>query len=374
MPTTEPTGPQRAPLFWAILPFLAGLVLARYYPGAGNPLAVALAVVLLTMVGVGRFVEGWRWGVAFPVAVLALGVAYATLFAAFSSAPLASGLPDPPREQFPVVEPVQTFQSPPYADYYSGLARVVGGAEGFWYFSAPASASGEALLRGYHYKLRGVPRSLDELVSDPGFRSYLQSRGVSAGIRSITVPLEVGRGSLFTAGLSLLREEAKEGLTAGSTPTDPKTRIYLATVLGERSGLSTGQKEAFRETGTAHLFAISGLHVGLGWFVSFFRQPFDSHERRTAYFPVPRHSSLLCTAHRCCTLGRAAFLMIAFLWGARLVQRDYRPESALAASAGVVSAFRAGATLHPWVPAVICRCLLHSYARSSIVAEANREY
>jgi ComEC/Rec2-related protein len=39
--------------------------------------------------------------------------------------------------------------------------------------------------------------------------------------------------------------------------------LFLALVLGDRSLLDDNQREAFVRTGTAHLLAISGLHVGL---------------------------------------------------------------------------------------------------------------
>ncbi len=39
--------------------------------------------------------------------------------------------------------------------------------------------------------------------------------------------------------------------------------VILALVLGEKAGISTNQNELFAETGTSHLFVISGLHIGL---------------------------------------------------------------------------------------------------------------
>jgi len=39
--------------------------------------------------------------------------------------------------------------------------------------------------------------------------------------------------------------------------------LFLALVLGDRKELEDGQREAFARTGTSHLLAISGLHIGL---------------------------------------------------------------------------------------------------------------
>ena len=43
----------------------------------------------------------------------------------------------------------------------------------------------------------------------------------------------------------------------------PFVGIYLALLLGDRSGLTTEQWQLFQQTGTVHLMAISGLHIGL---------------------------------------------------------------------------------------------------------------
>jgi len=50
------------------------------------------------------------------------------------------------------------------------------------------------------------------------------------------------------------------GVFAGDTPA---TGLLQALAVGERSGISEAQWEVLRRTGTAHLMAISGLHVGL---------------------------------------------------------------------------------------------------------------
>ncbi|GAA5523525.1 ComE operon protein 3 [Microbulbifer aestuariivivens] len=43
----------------------------------------------------------------------------------------------------------------------------------------------------------------------------------------------------------------------------PSADLILALVLGDRSGLSHAETQALRNSGTAHLIAISGLHVGM---------------------------------------------------------------------------------------------------------------
>ena len=56
----------------------------------------------------------------------------------------------------------------------------------------------------------------------------------------------------------VLREKIRAAL-----PSDPLTALIPALAVGDRSGLSDAQWEALTVTGTNHLIAISGLHIGL---------------------------------------------------------------------------------------------------------------
>ena len=56
----------------------------------------------------------------------------------------------------------------------------------------------------------------------------------------------------------VLREEIRAAL-----PSDPLAALIPALAIGDRSGLSDAQWEALTVTGTNHLIAISGLHIGL---------------------------------------------------------------------------------------------------------------
>ncbi|MCW8126025.1 DNA internalization-related competence protein ComEC/Rec2 [Microbulbifer halophilus] len=62
------------------------------------------------------------------------------------------------------------------------------------------------------------------------------------------------------AGLPALRHWLRDRLLAASPP---RPDLLSALLLGDRSGLSRSDKELLRDTGTAHLLAISGLHVGM---------------------------------------------------------------------------------------------------------------
>jgi len=67
-------------------------------------------------------------------------------------------------------------------------------------------------------------------------------------------------------------------LTHGVDPEAPTSQFIIGMTTGNASGLSPSLAEDFRRTGTAHLFAVSGLHVGmlgllLGIVLEIFRVP-----------------------------------------------------------------------------------------------------
>jgi len=336
MAIREQPQPRRAPLLWLLLPFLLGLLLARFYPGAGNLLVFFPAFGLLLVLALpwARNQETW-WYALFPLAVFALSTIYhSTLFERTSPQDTLPSELLPPREAFVELEPVQVFQSPPYANRYSGLARnLEKGQESLWYYSAPGWDRTSPMLPGFSYKLRGVPQPIEQLIGSNDFLSYLQSRGVRMGIRAIHRPEDGYVVSPFEAGISLLRQQAIQSLNAGQPDDSLLSRIYIATVLGMRSGLTSEQKKVFRETGTAHLFAISGLHVGLIGLFLFMGTRFLPVREAVRVFSAL--TILLCYVLLTGSAPSAvrAFLMIAFLWSARCLGRDYRAESALALSA-----------------------------------------
>ncbi|MCO4772179.1 MAG: ComEC/Rec2 family competence protein [Deltaproteobacteria bacterium] len=59
------------------------------------------------------------------------------------------------------------------------------------------------------------------------------------------------------------RAAVRRGVGAGTS--DRTRALFLALALGDRTQIRPGLRAAFARTGTAHLLAISGLHVGMCW-------------------------------------------------------------------------------------------------------------
>ncbi len=280
-----------------------------------------------------------RWLGYFCFALISLGVLCGNLLA---PRPILqrSLLPDasPPREQVIAADPVQVFLSPPYSREFLGLASIRD-RDGLILFKAPSDPDSKAITEGNWWKFRGVERSPQQAGLDPEFLQYLRTRGVNGIFEAVLPPEPSGIARPVAAVFSELRQRALTALARGSSPTEPSTRIYQALVLGQRLGLESGQKAVFRDTGTAHLFAISGLHVGLvGTFLMLF---FRLLGIRGA---VQVSTSLVVLLFYVLLTGAApsavrAYLMVAFLTGSKVLNRGYRPEAALAASALVVLLF-----------------------------------
>jgi len=60
-----------------------------------------------------------------------------------------------------------------------------------------------------------------------------------------------------------LRERIQKNLTLGVDPGAVETAMMLGIVLGDKRALDPATRQVFRETGTAHLLAVSGMHVAI---------------------------------------------------------------------------------------------------------------
>ncbi|MDA7925922.1 DNA internalization-related competence protein ComEC/Rec2 [Mariniblastus sp.] len=113
--------------------------------------------------------------------------------------------------------------------------------------------------------------------SNPGgfdFQEYYRGKSKRAFLHAYqaeSVSVVETANWLTARWISSLRRRLNE-LTWQYIPS-PETGFASAILLGNREQLSRGRRQQFLETGTAHLLAISGLHVGIlaGSFFCFFR-------------------------------------------------------------------------------------------------------
>ncbi len=117
--------------------------------------------------------------------------------------------------------------------------------------------------RGDRLALSGTvhrPRTLAER----DYASYLANQGISGVVYSRDVTL-VGLPEESRSGwrdwIFDLRRDLSESIQQHLP--EPQSAVARALLLGQRGPLPEDLKEEFRNTGTAHLLAISGLHVGV---------------------------------------------------------------------------------------------------------------
>ena len=126
----------------------------------------------------------------------------------------------------------------------------------------------------FHYGDRIVLRG--QLLTPPeheefSYREYLARQGIYSYLsRNSVGVLETGQGNPVMRGIFALKERALE--TVYQLWPDPEASLFAGILLGVETGIPEPVKEAFKETGTSHVIAISGFNITIiaALFASFF--------------------------------------------------------------------------------------------------------
>lgn len=213
---------------------------------------------------------------------------------------------------------------------FDGLVRLN------WYRGAPKLLAGErwrltARLKPPHGFANPGGFDYERWLFQQGIKATGYVRGSAENLR-----LDVGPGGyVIDRWRQRLRERIAEVL-GGSTGEG----LVRALVLGDRSGLDPGQWEVLTRTGTNHLIAISGLHVGIvaGFVFFLFRWGWSRSARLSLFFPAPRAAAVAALSAAVAYSALAGFsvstqralIMLAVVLGAILAARTIRPGSGIA--------------------------------------------
>ncbi|MDR1457158.1 MAG: ComEC/Rec2 family competence protein [Puniceicoccales bacterium] len=97
------------------------------------------------------------------------------------------------------------------------------------------------------------------------FEKYLAGVGIRYRAYDGRI-LSIAGESTFNRGITLLAERASRALACGMDASGSLAHVYHGMLLGDRSAMTAYEKSVYSRTGIAHLFAISGLHIGIiGW-------------------------------------------------------------------------------------------------------------
>ncbi len=160
---------------------------------------------------------------------------------------------------------------------------------------------------------------------------YTGSRPHSAPEKLAEVPkhsIDEIRGRLFTWIQQQTKSESETRQTLAGG-------VLAALVVGERSGLDQSAWTVFRQTGTAHLMAISGLHIGLvaGLCFFLFRWVWSRCYRLLLWIPAQQVGAVggLSSALFYAALAgfsvptQRALIMVSVVMGALLLKRPTQP-------------------------------------------------
>ncbi len=263
---TSRTLGHRAPLLWLVLPLMAGLVLGKAMESTAVawPLAGALAAAGLAVAASGR--ASRLWAIALVGAMLLGGWASYTLH--------RQRLPDwdrlPPREVRLTLRLDRVFP-PTDSRKVSGLATVTR-AEGSFreltgqrlYFSLMLRRGESPPVRSTVVTTTGVLAAVPRDAAADSFDSFLDHAGMNfrltrGRVLGVERPPTRYRGFCERAAARLYAL-----LSLGIASKRPDlTAVYRAMMLGQKHELSDEQNELFMHSGTMHLFAINGLHIGV---------------------------------------------------------------------------------------------------------------
>ncbi|GAB1488082.1 hypothetical protein MASR2M8_05250 [Opitutaceae bacterium] len=251
----------RAPALWLLGPFATGLAAGKA-GWAPDSIGVLLVIASLAFILAACVPRGWSVG--FLTGVALIGSAYYN----FTRARLADWETLPPREAHLVVRIDRLFPIDPGMGRWSGLGRIVATEPHLsdligqrLYLSAAARRGTAPPLRSSELALTGVLSTLPRAASSGSFEGYLVGAGINhrlarGRVDRVEKPASVYQR--FCAG-ALARFDAI--LRRGLDHLPELSGVYRAMMLGQKQELSEEQDTLFLQSGTLHLFAISGLHI-----------------------------------------------------------------------------------------------------------------
>ena len=132
--------------------------------------------------------------------------------------------------------------------------------------SFPARISAR-LVHGNVIRVTGLLENIEPVRNPHGFdrRRWLHRQGANAVFIPCRQPEIIGtsRAHAPVRLMARWREKIRTNITAGLHTDGKEATLIRAVFLGERPPRTSALIKDFRESGTLHVFAVSGLHVGL---------------------------------------------------------------------------------------------------------------
>jgi len=329
----------RAPLLWIVLPLIAGLAAGKAFAieSTGWPLGLA------SLAAVGAAIASWTgrrgWAMATAVAMVGAGVASHALH----RARLAAWATLPAREARVTLRVDRVFPQPE-GRRATGLATIVRAdahlhdlAGQRLYFSLMLARGEPPPIRSATIATVGVLVTLPANPPANTFDGYLAGAGMNFRLTRGRVVATVSPPNGYYAFCARMAARCKAILGLGIAAKRPALAGLLrAMMLGETHELSEEQHTLFMQSGTMHLFAISGLNIGV---IATTIQALLLLARLRPAVRFAIGTALLwlfVDVTGAAPSAVRAFIMATFLQAAFVVRRPANPLAAVAASALVV--------------------------------------
>lgn len=329
----------RAPLLWVVLPMIAGLVVGRSGPTV--PI-VGLCAVATTAIGLAWWAFA-RYAHVTAAAVVVAGVSVGSVSYTLHRARLLTWSELPAREAQIELRVNRVFAKLD-SKRASGLATVVRAEPHLRslhgqavYFALDVSAGELPPIRSTVVAAIGVLTSVPENAPRDSFDGFLASAGINFRLTRGRVLATVTSASRYRQLCHRELERFSKLLARGVNEKRPDLAAILrAMLLGQKHELNNEQNTLFMRSGTLHLFAISGLHIGI---IAIGVQALLALVRLPALvrFLIGNSALWLYVDITGGTPSAVrAFLMVALLDGARLWRAPGNPLAALTTSALIV--------------------------------------
>src|SRR5688572_3867194 len=256
----------RAPLLWLTLPFVAGLATAKLAGCRSSVLPLLIAAVAATMAVLVSRRPTKHWAVAVITAMFLAGMGtYASHRARLPGWDLL-----PPREAKVSLKVTRVFGQGD-SKRATGLAIVTRAGDHLRdlidqkvYFSLSLRKGEAAPLRSTIVSVVGVVITLPVDPPANSFDGYLAGGGINFRLTRARVVATEQPGSGYYRFCARAAARFHDILGRGIIEKRPALAGLLrGMMLGATNDLSEEQQTLFMQSGTMHLFAISGLNIGV---------------------------------------------------------------------------------------------------------------
>ena len=182
-------------------------------------------------------------------------------------------------------------------------------------------------------RLRGKLKTPPE-NEDFSYRDYLAAKGIHSYMTSAEVTVLPGKGgNPVLAAVYAFKQKSLENIYRMFP--DPESSLMAGILLGVDTGLTNKLQQAFKDTGTAHIIAISGFNISIiaGIFFAFFSRIFG--DRRGAFFAILGIALYTVIVGADASVVRAALMGSLALFARQIGRRQTALNTLLAVAAGM---------------------------------------